>query len=181
MLTHARFKGVMFAKVSIKLLKTIVSLVILVCMFLPLAQCSMQTVAKVDETTGELISPSEDVEEYIIVSELLLGDGAEISFESLLIPVTFLIPLIFSLLPNFSSRRKITKLAMQTFFSMWFIYSSYELVFTLGSPLKAGWVLMLASCLFLILCITELVPSKHNKSQNNAPSGPDAAEDAAPV
>ena len=150
-------------------------------MFLPLSQCSIHTLVEVDETTGEVISSSEDVEKYIIVSELLLGDEAEISFESLLIPVTFLIPLIFSLLPSFSSRRKIAKLSMQTLFSMWFIYSSYELVFTLGSPLKAGWVLMLASCLFLILCITELVPSKHNKSQNNAPSGPDAAEDAALV
>ena len=171
----------MFAKVSIKLLKTIVSLVILVCMFLPLAQCSMQTVAKVDETTGKLISPSEDVEEYIIVSELLLGDEAEISFESLLIPVTFFIPLIFSLLPIFNSWGKISKLAAQTIFSLWFIYSSYELVFTIGSPLKAGWALMLFSCLFLILCLAELVLLKHNKPQNNAPSGPDAAEDAAPV
>jgi len=165
----------------IKPLKIIVSLVILVCMFLPLSQCSMQTLAKVDENTGEVISPSETVKENIVVSELFLGEEAEVSFESILIPITFLIPLIFSLLPSFSSWKKIAKSTTQTLFSMWLIYLSYELVFTIGSPLLAGWVLISASCLFLIFCLTELVPLKHNKSQNNAPSGPDAAEDAAPV
>jgi len=144
-------------------------------MFLPLSQCSMKTPAKVDENSGEIIVPSKTIQENIVVSELVLGEEAEFSFGSLLLPSMFIIPLIFSLLPSFSSGKRTTKLIVQLVFSAWFLYISYELVFTLGSPLLAGWMLMLASCLFLVLCFIELVTMKHNKNQNIAPSGPDVA------
>ena len=46
--------------------------------------------------------------------------------------------------------------------------------------LRQPWVVGNAGVLgaILILCLAELLPLKHNKSQNNAPSGPGAAENA---
>ncbi len=156
-------RALSFLETMIKLFKTIVSLVIVVCMFLPLSQCSMKTLATVNKNTGEVISHSESINKNVVVSELFLSEGVEVSFWSLLIPIMFFIPLFFSLLPHFSSWMQILRLVTQTLFSIWFVYSSYELVFTIGKPLQAGWALMAASCLFLILCLIELM-TKNSKS-----------------
>lgn len=159
----------MFTEVMLKPLKIIVSLMILGCMFLPLSQCSMKTPERMDQNTGNVVSKSETVEINIVISDLFLGEEAEISIESLLVLVTFIVPLVFSLLPAFSSWRKIAKLAAQTLFGMWLVYLSYALVFTIGSPLTAGWALMLVSCLFLMLCLAELLRVKHKARTYSSP------------
>ena len=150
----------------IKFLKTIVSVIILVCIFLPLSQCSMQTMKVVDEITGEVVKPSETIYQNITVSDSLFGKEAEISLESFILPIVFLIPLLLSLLPSFKNLKRTIKLVAQVIFSIWFSYQSYLIVFTIGSPLMAGWVLAIASVLFVVLCLIECIPMKHNKIKN---------------
>jgi len=149
-------------------------------MFLPLSQCSIQTSSKVDENANQEIKSSTSVKKDIVVVNSILGEEAELSFEGFLLPIAFLIPLIFSLLPNFSLWKKAVKLAAQIVFSVWFVYNSYTLVFSIGSPLIAGYLLMFASCAFLILCFIEIVAMKHNKTKNENASkvGTDAQNDA---
>ena len=150
----------------IKFLKIIASLIILICLFLPLSQCSKETMQKVDSVTGEIIKSSETVYNDLVISDSLLGEEAEITVESLILPIIFLIPLLLTLLPNFSNWKRNVKYTIQLLFSTWFCYQSYLLV-NIGTPLISGWVLIVASVFFVILCAIECIPMKHNKSNQS--------------
>ena len=159
-----------------RFLKTIASVVILVCLFLPLSHCSMQTQAVTDSKTNKLVTQSGTVNRDVIVSNSIFGGEAEISIESLILPIAFIVPVIFSLLPNFSKKKRVLKLVVQFIFAVWFAYTSYHLVFSIGRPLVAGWFLNVASVLFLLLCFLELLLMKHNKFNNeNTVNGSDVS------
>ena len=154
----------------IKTLKTIVSSIILVCLFLPISQCSMKTKSQVDSQTGEILVPSETVYEDTVIANLVFNEDSEVSIESLIWFSTFSIPLLFSLLPSFSNRKRVIKLAFQSVLSVWLVYNSYQIVFGLGNPLIAGWALIASSVSFLILCFFEWFSMKHNKFKNEVVS-----------
>ena len=142
----------------------------------------MEKVSKIDATSGELVEQSEVIEKYIVPSNSIFGEDAEFSIDSLILPIAFLIPFLLSVLPNFSRKAKVIKRLFQTIFSVWFSYNSYLMVFTIGSPLIAGWVLSFASIGFFILCSIEWVPKKHNKIKNENANdvGTDAQKTARP-
>jgi uncharacterized membrane protein len=126
----------------------------------------MKTKPEIDSLTGQITKSSETVYEDIVISNSLFGAEAELSFDSLILPIMFLIPLLFSLLPVFSGWKKTVKLSTQILFAIWFAYNSYTIVFTVSGPLIAGWVLNIVSVAFVILCLIEFVLMKHNKLKN---------------
>ena len=154
----------------IKLVKTISSLVILVCFFLPLSQCSLQTQSGLGSESNQEAQASNEIQyRNIVISESIFGEAAELSIESFVLPMLFSLPLIFSLMPSFSKKKKVLKLLIQSLFSVWFVYWSYVLVFSIGNPLRGGWILSCASIVFFILCLIEWVPTKHHKLKNERP------------
>jgi len=125
----------------------------------------MKPALETDSVTGPVTKTSKtvDEDEYLVISNSLLGEDAVLSLDNFIFPIMFLAPLLFSLLPNFSGWKKAVKLTAQILFATWFAYTSYLIVFTFGSPLVAGWSLSIASITFVILSLIECVPMKHNE------------------
>jgi len=150
----------------IRVLKTIFSLIIFVCIFLPISQCSMKTKPEVDLNTGEVLKLSETVKEDIVILNFVFNEDEEISIHSLIFLSIFIIPLFLALMPNFSYWKRILKLIFQSLFSFWLVYNSYQMVFGFSNPLIAGWFLIFASVSFLVLSLFEWLPMQHNKFKN---------------
>jgi len=148
----------------IKSLKTLAGLLILLCVFLPLSQCSMRTAGSVNEDTGEVLVESKVVERDIRIVNALQHHEDGIELSNILLPILFLMPLVFALSPIFNGWKRIVKVLIQTGVATVCIYSSYMLVFTIGRPLFGGWLLMFASGLFAFLSLLELIQLFNRKA-----------------
>lgn len=136
----------------LKRIKTITSLIILVCFFLPISQCSMET-----------MSGTETVEN-IVLSDIVFNNDPDVGF-AIILMASFLMPLFFSLIPKLKRINEIFKVIIQFVCSVWLMYLSYNYVFTLRNPLPAGWLLNIAVVIFLILTIIEGIKIKNMTSR----------------
>jgi len=149
----------------IKLLKVITSLIIILCVFMPVSQCTLKSKPNISES-GEVLKQSEDVIEKYVIFNAISENENSITFADLVFICAFFVPLVLALLSNFSGWKRITKLVIQSTLSGWLVYCSYMLVFGFLSPLPAGWALCTACILFLILTSLEWLSIKHNKFKN---------------
>jgi hypothetical protein len=153
----------------LKIVKTFVALVIFVCLFLPISQCTTKGVVELDPKTDEIVKTSPDkVEERVIFSSLFAeNDNTESVLVDIVLLVSFLLPLTFSLTPKLSEYRAVLKRCLQSLFSVWFIYLTYNLVFLFTKPLPAGWLLLASSGLFFIIVNLEWLQRKTYKNPKN--------------
>jgi hypothetical protein len=137
----------------LKTAKTFAALVILVCLFLPISQCAKKGLIELDpETEGIVKIHSDQVQEKIIFNSVFTEtENVESILGDVVLLVSFLLPLLFSLTPKFSGYRAVVKRCFQSLFSIWLIYLTYNLVFVFVSPLPAGWLLLASSGLFFIV------------------------------
>ena len=161
----------------VKFLKLFFSLTILLCVFLPVSQCTMKSAPVVSKETGETLIESKDVFKELVLSEKLLERIEAVSLEVLVWVIAFFSPIVFSVIPTFSGGKNIVKLIGQTLSSMLLIYIVVFVVFGFGQPLKAGWLLFLSSVFFFLLTLIDWYQlKKHNKLKNaNAAGGSDAS------
>lgn len=146
----------------IRFLKVVVSLVILVCVFMPISQCTYKSKPVVSES-GEVLKQSEEVTQNNVLSDTFFNDDDLISFTDSIYVFLFFLPLFLTLLSSFNGWKRIFKLSFQSILSAWLVYSSYMVVFGLYSPLLAGWVLCIACVLFFALTSLEWRSIKHDK------------------
>ncbi|RBP47023.1 hypothetical protein DFR28_1127 [Arenicella xantha] len=149
----------------IKFLKSFVSIIILVCVFLPISQCTYKSPPVISES-GEVLKQSEDAVESHVISDIILKSNDPISITDLAFVLLFFLPLFLSLLPSFKGWKIIFKLSLQSILSVWLVYCSYMIVFELFSPLPAGWALSVSCILFFVLTSVEWWQMKHNKNKN---------------
>ncbi len=129
----------------LRVLKILISLGILVCMFLPISQCSYTpeplesslnlapTIYQI--TIAEQWPPTEMIDYVILLS--------------------FIFPLIFSMLCWHQKKLSLIVLILQTVFSIWFICLIYDLAFRLYSPLLTGYILIALAFFFFLVSSLE--------------------------
>jgi len=141
---------------AIRLLKALLGATIFLCMFLPLAQCSTSAPIRHDDVVDEVASQVQPFVKEVVVSELVYGEQSEFSFWSLYLPFAFCVPLLFAILPTFFGSKEFLRLTLQSLYGFWFCAESYNLVFNIGTPLSAGYLLIISTIVFLLTSLVEI-------------------------
>ena len=146
----------------LKTAKTFLALVILICLFLPISQCTKKGITEIDPKTEEILKVYPDqIQKKIVFNSLFTEtEDPESILVSIVLLLSFLSPMLFSLTPKFSGYRADVKRSLQSVFSIWLIYLTYNLVFTFASPLPLGWLLVTSSGLFFIVVNLEWLQSE---------------------
>ncbi|AGN11361.1 hypothetical protein M5M_13962 [Simiduia agarivorans SA1 = DSM 21679] len=131
--------------------KLIISISIMVCMFLPLSQCSVGTVVEM-ESEGELIHKEQrsTSKTVIAVENAFQGEGGY------WLVLTFLMPLIIC--AHIFRKREIRRweLALQTVLCGWLGFVIYSVVYSpFHTPLWGGYLLSIAFAAYLLVTILE--------------------------
>lgn len=138
-----------------RIFKIILAMSFLIFLFLPLSQCSSIISKPIKEgIQGQIEKVQTNSDLFIPIKKIKDDIGSGI-----LILITFLVPLITSILRPHSKKLVITNNAIQILATFWLGFVIFFWVYGLYSPLLSGHLLFLLVVVFLLTSLYTLIQS----------------------
>lgn len=140
---------------NIKVTKLIISIGILICMFIPISQCSY-TPQPIDLDSQTKAAPDFKIKSKTSVN-IVAEDIADMGVLDYWIPLTFILPLFFCIPFHKKRRRFVILQSIQSLYAIWLLYFVFIAVYYYYDPLFGGYIFTLLALCFGIVTVLEWI------------------------